>query len=98
MPSRTPGQKLQWMYRNAKLEDLMKAYPEIWREVGKTLVGTLEENRTEELREYARKAKSEEDLWLDRIRKLHYPIFVKGQVDVPFIVDQFGFVRSIRIG
>jgi hypothetical protein len=69
MDKQTPKDELEWIYGNADLGNLMERYPEIWRGVGPELVAAVENGRAETLQSFSAKAKSAEDLWLDRIRK-----------------------------
>jgi hypothetical protein len=76
MVKQTLGRKLQWIYKGASLQELIDGYPEIWQSVGPELVGALEYNRSKTFKDFAVKAKSDEDTWLNRIRKSRHNIKV----------------------
>jgi hypothetical protein len=68
MSRQSPREQLDWLNGDPPLYDLMERYPADWEIVGRELLSTLRDGRAQTLSVYARKAKSESDLWKSRIR------------------------------
>jgi hypothetical protein len=58
-----------WLKGNPPLHELMKRCPAEWEEVGRELVSTLEGGRAQRLSNFAASARSNAEIWNNRIRK-----------------------------
>ncbi len=62
-------EQLDFINGDPPLYDLMEHYPGDWEVVGRELLSALRDGKAQTLSAYARKAKSESDLWKSRIRR-----------------------------
>ena len=69
MGRRSSKVELNWLNGNPSLDELMERYPAEWEITGRDLVSILEDGRAQKLSDYALKAKSELEVWKNRIRK-----------------------------
>jgi hypothetical protein len=69
MTGKSPKEILKWISQDARLQELMDCYPEIWQNVGPKLVAAMEDGSEPKLRAYTDQAKSLEQIWHQRIRK-----------------------------
>jgi hypothetical protein len=69
MTGKTPIANLKWISEDARLQDLMDRYPEIWQNVGPKLVAIMEDGSEQKLRTFTDQAKSLEQTWRQRILK-----------------------------
>jgi hypothetical protein len=65
----SPKNELQWVLKDAGLQELMDRHPEIWKAAGPELVAALEDTRAETLNSFSARAKSAEDMWRNRVRR-----------------------------
>ena len=64
-----PGDEWGWLKQNPPLGEMIERYPALWEKAGRELVSVLEDGRAAKVNEYASRAKADEEMCWNRIRR-----------------------------